>query len=253
MITWHVLMSNIKQAGTSPEEPLQRHILEPVTMAGSALDREYEEVAAEQRAFEQFRGRMTAIETVSTASVASATRVPLCEGRSRAAERVRNAYRETVMSVDHYDRVYGESLVEHVAAELSPEVAAGFQRDRHLQFTSLFKQTVLTAVDSAIDQRETFCDDLDDERRSLKRGQDRLLAVLDELGGKRVPAGIGTDFSEALDEVAHQRQETFVSLTSSPRTDWHDLCGYLYADYGWTYPVLTAVTRLRGAANGLMT
>jgi len=117
--------------GAPPEESLQYYVLEPVTTAESVLDQEYKEVAAERRAFEQFQGRVAAVETVSDVSAAPATRVPLYANRSR----VRCAFRETVMSGDHYDEVYGESLVKHAAAELSDEIAAGLRGDAHLQFT----------------------------------------------------------------------------------------------------------------------
>jgi len=246
-------MSDTEQMSIPPGESLRHHVLSPLETADSVLDREYEELDAERRAFEQFRGRVAAVETVVTASAAPATRAPLSEKRSRAAERIRSTYRETVMNVDHYDEVYGESLVENIAAELSRDIAAGLRRDVHLQFTPFFKRTLLTTVASAIDQRETFRDILDGERDSLTRSEDKLLARLDELEGVRVPAGLGVDFTDALDEIAYDRQATFAGRTASPRTDGHDLCGYLYANCDWTYPVLTAVTRLRGAVNGVVT
>jgi len=246
-------MSDAEQVDLPPEESLRRHVLAPLATAESVLEQEYEELEAERRAFEQFRGRVAAVETVSTPSAAPATRAHLREVRSRAAERVRCAYRETVMSVAHYDEVYGESLIENIAAELSRDIAAGLRRDAHLQFTPFFKRTLLTAVASAIDQRKTFCDILDGERDSLTQSRDRLLAILNELEGVRVPAGLGVDFMDTLDEIARDRQATFAGRTASPRTDGHDLCGYLYMDCDWTYPVLTAVTRLRGAVNGVVT
>jgi len=245
-------MSDTKQVGLPLEESLRGHVLGPLETAESVLDQEYEEVDAERRAFEEFRGRVAGIETIADASAIPATRAPLHEGRSRAAERVRSAFRETVMSVDHYDEVYGESLIEHAAAELTDEIAAGLGRDAHLQFTPLFKRTLVAAVDSAIDQRDNFCTTLDEEQESLFRSRDGVLALLDELDGTRVPAGVDSDFTDALDEIACHRQETFAGRTASPRTDGHDLCACLYADCDWTYPVLTALTRLRGAVNGVV-
>ena len=246
-------MIDTEQVGVPPEKSLRRHVLSPISISESVLDGVYEEVDAERHAFEQFKGRVAAGETVSTASAAPATRAPLSEKRSRAADRLRSAYRETVMNVDHYDEVYGESLVENIAAELSRDIAARLRRDAHMQFTPFFKRTLLTAVASAIDQRKTFCEILDGEHDSLTRSRNRLLAILDELDGVRVPAGVEVDFTDALDEVAHDRQATFAGRTASPRTDGHDLCGYLYTHCDWTYPVLTAVTRLRGAVNGVVT
>ena len=245
-------MSDTEQVGIPPGESLRRHVLDPLATAESTLDNEYEEVAAERHAFEQFKKRVAGIETVSDTAAMTTTRRPLDEKRSRSAERVRSAFRETVMDVDHYDEVYGESLIEHAAAELSPDIAAGLRRDAHLQFTHLYKRTLLAAVESAIEQRETVCAILDNERDSLSRSRDGLRAVLDELDGTRVPGGTRAEFTDALDEIAGQRQETVTSRTGSPRTDGHDLCAYLYAECSWTYPVLTAVTRLRGAVTGVI-
>ena len=66
------------------------------------------------------------------------------------------------------------------------------------------KLAPVAAFNSAIDQRETFCTVLDDERESLNQSRVALLSVVDELDGIRVPTGLGTDFTDALDEVAHQ-------------------------------------------------
>jgi hypothetical protein len=246
-------MSDTEQVGFPLEESLRDHVLAPLETAESVLDQEYEELEAERRAYEEFRGRIAAVETVASTSAVPATRATLGENPSRAAERVRSAYRETVMDVDHYDEVYGESLIEHAAAELSNELAAGLRRDAHLQFTPLFKRTLVAAVDSAIDQRETFCTILAGERNSLSWSRNELRTLLDELDGTRVPARIGVNFTDALDEIARHRQETFAGRTASPRTDGHDLCLYLYANCDWSYPVLTAVTRLRGTVNGVVT
>lgn len=245
-------MSDTEQVATQPGEYLRRHVLDPFETAESILDREHREVEAERCAFEQFRGRIAGVETVSGISTVPATRSPLHKNRPRPTERVRSAYYETVMSVDHYDEFYDEPLIENAAAELSDEVAAGFRLDTHLQFTDLYKRTLVTAINNAIDQRETFCAILDDERESLNQSRATLHTVVDELDGTHVPACLGNDFTNILDNVARQRQETFDRRTMSSRTDGRELCSYLYADCGWTYPVLTAVTRLRGAVNGMV-
>lgn len=245
-------MSHTEEVGVPLGKSLQHHVLDPLETAESVLEKDYEEVTTERRAFKQFRGQVRAIEIVSDASAIPATRTPLRETQSRAAERVRSAFRETIMDVDHYDEVYGESLVEHAAAELSDEVAAGLGRDTQLSFTHLYKRALLTAVGSAISQREAFCVTLDEERESLSYSRDRLEAVLADLDGTHVPAGVETDFTDALDEVARHRQEEMLSRrTASQRTDGYDLCAYLYSDCPWTHPVLTAVARLRGTVNGV--
>jgi len=245
-------MGATRRTEDSVAASLRDHVSGPVSTAEAVVAREYEEVDVERRAFQEFEGRVAGIDTVSMSRSTLASQRPgLVQARPRSAERVRSAFRETVMSVDHYDEVYGESLDEHFAAELSPDLLAGLQQDAGSQFTDLYKRTLLGAVGTAIEQRETFCDILDNESASLERSGAALDAIVDELDGTRVPPQARTEFTEALDDVARRRQETFAGRTSSPRTDGHDLCSYLYEDCEWTYPVLTAVTRLRGTVNGL--
>lgn len=245
-------MKTTLQTEDSIVASLRDHVFRPVSTAEQLVATEHEEVDSERQAFERFRDRVVGIDTVSMSkSPTPGQRPGLVQSRSRSVERVRSAFRETVMSVDHYDDVYGEPLDEHFAAELSSELAAGLQQDAHSQFTDLYKRTLVAAVRSAIDRRETFCDSLESERTSLEASRDALDAAMDELDGTRVPAGVGGDFTDTLDDVARRRQEALAGRTSSPRTDGHDLCVYLYGECDWTYPVLTALTRLRGAVNGL--
>jgi len=232
---------------------LRDHVTGPVSRATAVVAAEFAEVDAEREAFEAFEDRVAGIDTVSMSRSTPASQRPgLVQARPQCAERVRNAFRETVMSVDHYDDLYGETLEEHFAAELSPDLLAGLREGAGSQFTDLYKRTLLGAIETAIDQRETFCEILDNERASLESCGEALEALVDDLDGTRVRPQNRSEFADALDEVARQRQETFAGRTSSPRTDGHDLCNYLYGDCEWTYPVLTAVTRLRGTVNGLV-
>jgi hypothetical protein len=231
---------------------LRDHVRRPVSTAVEIVEAEYEEVESERRAFERFEDRVIGIETVSLSGVAPPGQQPkLVQSRSRRIERVRSAFRETVMSVPHYDDVYGETLDEHFAAELSAELAAGLGERSGLQFTDLYKRTLLSAVARAIERHETFCDILESERTSLEASRERLDGAMAELEGTRVPAGARTEFTDTLDELAKRRQTEIAGQVSSPRTDGHELCIYLYGDQLWTYPVLTGVTRLREGVNGL--
>jgi hypothetical protein len=232
---------------------LRDHVSGPVSTATAVVAAELEEVDAEREAFEAFEDRVAGVDTVSMSrSTPQSQRPGFVQSRPRCAERVRNAFRETVMSVDHYDDLYGETLEEHFAAELSPDLLAGLREGAGSQFTDLYKRTLLGAVSAAVEQREAFCDILENERASLETCAAELDALVDDLDGTRVPAHVRVEFAETLDDVARRRQETFAGRTSSPRTDGHDLCGYLYADCEWTYPVLTSVTRLRSTVNGLV-
>ena len=93
----------------------------------------------------------------------------------------------------------------------------------------------------AVAQREAFLETMTTESDSLSRCHDDLVTVLDE-----VEAGPGPEtVEERLDAVAHERQETLATRRPLTRSSGHDLCQYCYDEHDWTYPVLTAVTRLR--------
>jgi len=109
-------------------ESLREHVLSPIATAEQRVATERTKVTAERRAYHQFYDRISGIETVTTTRLPTTpTPRTYAESRPRAVERVRTAFRATVMMVDHYDDVYDESLNEHVSAELSPDVAALFE------------------------------------------------------------------------------------------------------------------------------
>lgn len=165
--------------------------------------------------------------------------------RPRDVERLRNAFRETVAGVDHYQAVYGEPLVEHATRELSPEMAAGFQKETSPGFTQLYKAALTTAIGEAIDRRETLDERLRSERESLERCQCALEELLSTYDDFHVQVSDPGDVPGGLDELASERQRAIQRDYPGSRADGHDLCQYLYAECDWTYPVLTAVARFR--------
>ncbi|MEF8853687.1 MAG: hypothetical protein V5A44_07310 [Haloarculaceae archaeon] len=241
-------MSGTPDSGDVLSTSLAGHVLEPLSTAEGVVETEHAEVEAERRAFVRFSERVAGVETMtSPAGTAPAGRAVGDTRRSDATRRLRGAFRETVMSVDHYERVYGESLVEHAAAELSPEAAAGLSRDGTVPVTELYKRTLNAAIETAIDGRESFCDQLEDELTSLAESRDALVTLLDRCDGPTVPGRHRGDVASGLEDLAERRQATVQRRAPASRVDGHDLCDYIYADESWTYPVLTAVTRFRTA------
>jgi hypothetical protein len=233
-----------------PENPLSKmtkeHVLSPLETARQRAEREHEEVTAERCAFISFKGRVSGIETVTTASPQSppGTRSVDTSGR-HSVERVRSTFRATVMSVDHYEDLYGESLDEHVAAELSPEVATLFQTEQTTAFTEPAKAVLIGAVDRAITQRDVILDTIEREQDSLEDSHNALANLLDTYGEPRVADRYRSEVEEKLDALARTRQETLKNRSPMARADSHDLCQYLYRPSDWTYPVLTALARFR--------
>lgn len=242
-------MDTTTQTSDPIADTMREHVLSPLSVAETSVDREYADVEAEMEAYERFKDRVAGIDTVSTSSSPRPTpQTREVRSRQRTVERVRSDFRETVMSVDHYDEVYGESLVEHAAAELSADVAVVFRRERATPFTEMTKRVLTSAVERAVEQRETFLDTLEGEQDDLESGRATLADLLDDYGTGTASDAHRTDVTERLDDLARERQELLRSRTTSVRTDGHDLCEYLYRDHEWTYPVLTATTRFRTTA-----
>jgi len=246
------LVSNNIVMGTvsSPESPLSKitkeHILTPLETARQRAEREYEEVGAERRAYTQFKERVSGIDTIPTPPAHSMPAVRSVDTSGRkSVKRIRSVFRATVMSVDHYDEFYGESLNEHVAAELSPDIATLFQTEQTTAITEPAKAVLIGAVDRAISQRDVILDALEGEQDSLENSHTALADLLDTYGEPRVVDCHRPDVEEKLDTLAKARQETLKNRPSTTRADGHDLCQYLYQDSEWTYPVLTALARFR--------
>lgn len=241
-------MDTSTRSGDSIAETLREHVRSPIESAAADVEREYADVEAELDAYERFRDRVAGIDTVSTPQSPESTAKPQgLEGQREAVERLRTAFRETVMGVEHYDEVYGESLVEHAAAELSAEAAVVFRREHTTSFTEMTRRVLTSTVSRAVEQRETFLDTLAEERDFLESSWTALADLLDDYETV-TPAdrGWGT-VTDELDDLAAERQAVLRNRTASVRTDGHELCEYLYREHEWTYPVLVAITRFRTA------
>jgi hypothetical protein len=239
------------QSKDNPIDSRYAYVLGPFTTAEQTIETEKDEVSTECDAFNQFKGRVADTEisppTQPPQQRISGTR--FAETRSRGIERVRSIFRDTVMSVDHYEAVYGESLDEHVEAELSAEVAAGLREETTVSLTEYYKSALITSVDNAVYRRKIILENLDEEARALDRIRTEIVDLFDVCDSSLVPLRLQSDIRDELDEIAQQRQETIHRRNPSLRTDGHDLCTYLYHEEDWTYPVLTALARFRQDTN----
>jgi len=223
---------------------LRAHVLNPLTDAQTVVQREATEIDTERKAFDQLAQRVTTIETVPDLRPEPQAHTLRVESQLQAADQLREAYRETVMNVPHYEDVYGESLETNVAAELPPEVAVLFQEPAG-QITPDQKTRIRAAATNALASRETLSVNLEDEQKSLAASHDELDAVIEQLDGPHVPSWYTAQFEATLTNSIQTRQEVLEDRPHKSRSDGHDLCHYLYADQSWTYPVLTALARLR--------
>lgn len=220
-------------------ESMWRYVLDPLrTAVGTAAD-ERAELAAEERAFEAFIRRLRPLEPIT---VGVDQRVPT-SAIQRRTDAVRDAYRETVIDVDHYDAVYGEPLLENAAAELGADAATVLGPDSGSVFTPQAKQLLINSAELCLEERRSFDRTLEAEVESLDAALGPLTTLVESLDGTLVPAWYRETFESELADILTERQQYLHSGTGT--RDTHDLCEYLYGREPWQYPVLTGVTRLQ--------
>ena len=224
--------------------------------AKSVTEAERKRIITERDAFDQFARRVKSI----SASNGDRAAPPLIAGGGRSdvqqLREVRDAYRDTVMSVPHYEEEYGESLRENLAAEFDDHVATALADGR--QFSPLLKNTVFVKAASAKRSREKLAKALERELTSLRNARDRLrereralertMKSESELYRKSMSTLI--EYEEVLhreegrseDLLADRQREIHRENRSFSRSSKLDLQQYLYSPLDVTYPVLSAGT-----------
>lgn len=209
--------------------------------ARRAAKRERRHLADERGAFARFRERVEELDAASAGST----------GVDGGVARVREAYGDTVMAVPHYRERFDEPLVENVAGELSPELAAALARQDRLR--PYLKRSLLTAADAAIGGRTTLLALVDSEREAITALDDRLERIEGEreaivgqpvdrmeFNALRLSRRRLRGLEEQCDDLAAERQSTLGDgCRSSPGGD--DLGEYLYADCRRDHPLLAAI------------
>lgn len=222
---------------------LRKYVRKPVSGALERAERECREIDDEREAFEALAERVADLRTAST----PARPVPSVSApvpRSGAdGEDLREAYRETVMAVPHYEAVYDEPLVTNARAEFGPDIGSLFASETTSRLLPAQQQTIVSAARQAAADRAEVCETLEDEITSLRSLRGEITAVLDELDSTVVPSWYYPQFQESLLSIITTRQSQLDERTLS-HLDGHNLCESLYEDQPQTYPVLMAVARL---------
>lgn len=221
--------------------------------AREAVRTERRRVVDEREAFETFRRRVGNIAPGS--APAAGRRVLVGASASTSADAVRDAYRATVMSVPHYDEEYDDCLDASLGAEFGPDVTAALDSG----FDARTKRALVTATESAREDRVRFVAALDTEADSLADARVAAEAVLDEVESLAAEARDATDYGtlDALrarlkvvesrcDETAAERQAHLRERHDDLGLpdDFPDFGHYLYADCAGPYPVLAAFADL---------
>lgn len=227
-------------------DTFRRHVLSPLDVATDIVEEEQTEVAAERKAFEEFADRLKACEAEGEPrAIEKAPGLVRTESTADSMASIRTAYRETVMEVPHYDAVYGEPVLENVAAELGPDLAQCLDPENAISKTDAVMTALYQATSQAVQQRRAFTESLGEERDSIEQAKRKLAELVGEFDSPTIPDWYHEDFVERLDGIAKERQELLTSHPSPGVRDEATLCEYLYQDEPWTYPVLTGITRLR--------
>ena len=162
---------------------------------------------------------------------------------------VQEAYRETVLAVDHWEDEYGEkTALESINNEFSPEVAAGLAGGSEMWSQPLWDQ-LKSASEEAIETRQQAYSLITAEQQQLKKLHNSLAEVGEEL------AAIERDefaFSECTDRLTSIQQQ-LDELTSDQqsylrqrnRSNEKLFTTFVYADLDTEYPGLAALATTR--------
>ncbi|MEF8840779.1 MAG: hypothetical protein V5A62_04030 [Haloarculaceae archaeon] len=169
----------------------------------------------------------------------------------------RRAYRDTVMSVPHYEEEYGESLTENVSAEFGESVAIAL--DGADAFTPGLRHTLVDGAETARDRRNSLVRAIEQEETALRTAASTLSDVESEVESVDGGSTLSFSFEQLMDRwgrlydlerecetVLEERQETLQSGYGVPlRLDGPiTLQEYLYDSLPVTYPILSEATRL---------
>lgn len=236
-------------------------VLTYLTTAQDRLEGELAEVGAERAAYRTFAcevADLTVQQTTVTATTPHSLRSVESGGAS--IEAVKSTFEGTVMAVDHYEDIYGEPWLVHLANEFNDDLAIRLQgggtlneplkqalrqqaleaADRRGDLISVLT-TEQTAVDEAmetVEEIETSFEAVADVT-STERSFDDLADAYDDLEGVR----------ERTDRLIHRRQRQIQRESRSGLWGAADvtLQEYVYGPTSQTYPVLAAGLELSDA------
>jgi hypothetical protein len=229
-----------------------------IDRALTRVEEEIDIVEAEREAFARFLARLedasaTAFDATGPTTGGGSTALTTGDARQSAELRqIRQAYRETVMALPHYEREYGDTLRESLTEELG-ETLAGHLVDGRVLAPPI-REALVAGVERARDDRGQFRGLLRRERASL----DTVASDLNDIEARLVEleaqvsaasesgrlAAIDSTLAELeqqCTDLATARQETIHGRTARQVSgvDGCSLVGYLYGDMETTTPALS--------------
>lgn len=181
-------------------------------------DEELDLVRIERDAFAAFLDHLRDIQAGgwNTAGIEHSHTALTTEQSSAATElqKIRRAYRDTVMGVPHYDREYDDTLRESLKMEFGEEVSDYVVDGQTL--TPPVYEYLVAATKQVRNQRDEFLDQLHRERKSLSTIADELNEIearVVELDNRIETTETSTHLSE-IDETLKILEERCTSLVA---------------------------------------
>lgn len=230
--------------------------------AQELCERELRRSKAERDAFDSFLNEIQRLNISDGGSALQPQNGQLVLARESSADfddlaKVREAYRSNVMAVPHFEEDYGESLTEHMSAELSKEIA--YTTGQGGPLVEPVKRGLVESARDARDRRSEFVELLEEEIDSITTHTNKLNALertIDRLLGDQC-ADLSYDellqrredlsrIQNHIEQTVNQRQ---IDRTQGRSATIHhikdmDLQEYLYRPMEVTYPVLAECTQL---------
>lgn len=235
---------------------------ENVRGALAAVRAECDSVIAEREALARFADRLDELPTAqlqgtsvrgAEIGVASTTSRPPNEGMAA----VEEAYRETVMAVEHYEQDYGEPFAQHLASEFGEEIAGAVITNDRL--TPQVKSVLLTSAREGQHQREKYLEAMRREREQLQEANSVFGSIADtceSVDGSRLRRRSFEELQGRLERLHDEREQLAEALEERQnrlhngitfgwdRRDAESVYRFLYSDIDVTYPVLADGTSL---------
>lgn len=227
-----------------------------IDSASATVDEEIGIAEAETEAFRAFRSRLRRLEPVTSTSGSGGGCIATTAAVSGVdPEDVKAAYWDTVLSMDHYERDYGEPLMVNVGAEFGGQVremlAAG------VPIPPMALGVVEAAAERAGEERRQFLRALENERDSLRTVERRLGEVERELhechqapeasvesvgfgSGRRDRLRVLASECEAL-AADRQRSIHHGPITRLSGVEERSIVEFLYGDADHRFPALVEV------------
>lgn len=233
-----------------------------VREARATVSEEQSRTETERQAFQRFARTVSRIEPVTTtvqlgtapavtAAVATSTPRP-----DQGLERVRQAYTDTLLAMDHYEEEYDEPWAEHMRLELGEELGTAVEQSQEL--TPPLKQALVTRAQEAARERERLISRLAREEEALDAADEELSAVAEMVEEAATRPIEDWSFRALTDEwhrlgelesrlsrLLARRQEALGSAdVVGFRSDSPSLNAYLYDHLNTRFPVLADATSL---------